>query len=75
MKVLEKLRLALVIVLVFGLTAGVTACGGEEHSEEEVHGEHPGDDHEDHDEHQEGEHPSDDGGEHPSDGGSEHPTE
>jgi hypothetical protein len=82
MKVLEKLRFALMIALVSGLTIGVTSCGGEEDHQdgEETHGEHmdhddaehPGDEgeHMDHD----AEHPGDEG-EHPSDEENEHPAE
>ena len=71
MKILEKLRFALMVTMMLGLTIGFTACGGEGDHDEDVHeehqdGEHPNDG---------GEHPSDEGGEHPSDGGSEHPTE
>ena len=85
MKVLEKLRFALMIALVSGLTIGVTSCGGEEDHQdgEETHGEHMDADH-DHDgehmDHDDAEHPGDEGehmdhdAEHPGDEG-EHPSD
>lgn len=72
MKLLEKLKTGLMIMLFFGLTVGLTACNEGDGNEEDTKTEAHDEDHHDHD-HDE-EHPAE-GGEHPTDGGNEeHPS-
>lgn len=72
MKVLEKLKTGLMVMLFFGLTVGLSACNEGEGTEEDAKTEANADEEHDHD--HEGEHPAD-GEEHPADEGSEeHPS-
>ena len=78
MKLLEKLKTGLMVMLFFVLTIGLTACNEGESNEEDTKTEAHGEDHHDlddehHDHDHDAEHPAD-GEEHPADG-EEHPAD